>query len=71
MGDLGFDNREQEFGAFVFLTERATAKTRTWRVGKPPQQWPVVAFSPDGKTLACTITEEVVKGAIRILAVPK
>lgn len=70
LGDLGFDDREQEFGAFVFLTERATAKTRTWRVAKTAQHWPVVAFSPDGKTLACTAGEPV-GGAIRILAVPK
>jgi WD40 repeat protein len=71
LGDLGFDNREKEFGAFVELTERTTAKTRTWRVGgmlsrKPP----AVAFSPDGKKLACTIREQV-NGAIHILAVPK
>ena len=70
LGDLGFDNREREFGAFVELTERATAKTRTWRVSKTAQHWPVVAFSPDGKTLACS-AGETVGGAIRILAVPK
>jgi hypothetical protein len=70
LGDLGFDNRQNEFGAFVFLTERATAKTRTWRVSKTAGHWPVLAFSPDGKTLACT-AGETVGGAIRILAVPK
>ena len=70
LGDLGFDNREKEFGTFIHLTERATAKTRTWRVDKSSYSTPPVAFSPDGKKLAFTIGEPV-GGAIRILAVPK
>ena len=52
LGDLGFDNREKEFGCFVELKERATAKTWRWRVEKPPGSTPPVAFSPDGKKLA-------------------
>ncbi len=70
MGDLGFDNREREFGAFIFLTELATAKTRTWRVAKTSRHWPAVAFSPDGKTLACT-AGKLVGGTVQILSLPK
>ena len=31
-GDLGWDNRQNEFGSFVRVTEIATEKTWTWRV---------------------------------------
>lgn len=51
LGDLGWDNRAKEFGAFVDVTEIATGKTRTWRVGDSSTA-PPVAFSPDGTKLA-------------------
>jgi WD40 repeat protein len=70
LGDLGFDNREKEFGSFVELTESATAKNRIWRVDKSSYSTPPVAFSPDGKKLAYAVGQPA-SGAIRILAVPK
>jgi hypothetical protein len=68
-GDLGWDNREKEYGAFVDLTEVAAAKTRTWRVGRAAYA-PAVAFSPDGTRLAGTVGEPD-GGTILIWAVPK
>ncbi len=68
-GDLGWDSREKEFGAFVDLTEPATAKTRVWRVGKGASA-PAVAFSPNGTRLAGTAWQPS-GGAILIWAVPK
>jgi WD40 repeat protein len=68
-GDLGWDNREKEFGAFVDLTEVAAAKTRVWRVGQAAYA-PAVAFSPDGTRLAGTAWQPS-GGAILIWAVPK
>ena len=67
----GLRQRKREFGAFVFLTGLATARTRTRCVGgRSSRTPPALAFSPDGEKLACTIREEV-RGAIRILAVPR
>jgi WD40 repeat protein len=56
LGDLGWDFRENEFGAFVKVTESATAKTQTWRVSNA-QNAPAVAFSPDGTKLAGAVTQ--------------
>jgi WD40 repeat protein len=64
-GDLGWDNRGKEFGAFVEVTESAPAKTRTWRVSESSDA-PAVAFSPDGTRLAGTV-----KQSILIWALPK
>jgi WD40 repeat protein len=69
-GDLGWDNRQKEFGGFVDLTEAATAKTRTWRVSDAQLAPPAVAFSPDGTKLAGTVRQPS-GGAILIWAVPK
>jgi WD40 repeat protein len=67
-GDLGWDNRGKEFGAFVDVTDNVRAKTRTWRVGESASA-PVVAFSPDGTRLAGTVQQP--SGAsILIWAVP-
>ncbi len=70
LGDLGWDNRGNEFGTFVEVTEGATAKTRTWRVSGAQLDAPAVAFSPDGTKLAGAVTQP--GGAsILIWAVPK
>jgi WD40 repeat protein len=69
-GDLGWDNRQKEFGGFVDLTELAPAKTRTWRVSDAQLAPPAVAFSPDGTKLAGTV-RQATDGAILIWAVPK
>ena len=69
LGDLGWDNREKEFGAFVDLTEVAAAKTRNWRLGHAAYA-PAVAFSPDETRLAGTVGQSS-GGAILIWAVPK
>jgi WD40 repeat protein len=69
-GDLGWDNREKEFGGFVDLTVVATAKTRAWRVSDAQLAPPAVAFSPDGARLAGTVRQPS-GGAILIWAVPK
>jgi WD40 repeat protein len=55
-GDLGWDNRGNEFGAFVEVTASARAKTWTWRVGAPANA-PAVAISPDGTRIAGTVTQ--------------
>lgn len=68
-GDLGFDNRGEEFGGFITVTNIATAKSQTWRVSKA-QEAPIVAFSPDGAKLAGVVWQP--SGAsIVIWAVPK
>jgi WD40 repeat protein len=68
-GDLGWDNRANEFGAFVEVTATAPAKTWTWRVGNAADG-PAVAFSPDGTKIAGTVGSA--GGAsILIWAVPK
>jgi DNA-binding beta-propeller fold protein YncE len=64
----GWDRRENEFGAFVRVTERATAKTWGWRVGQGDP--PALAFSPDGTTLAGTVTQSSGESIV-IWAVPK
>jgi len=58
-GDLGWDNRQNEFGSFVRVTERATEKTWTWRVGEAQAiaDAPAVAFSPDGRKLTGTVKQ--------------
>ena len=70
LGDLGWDNREREYGGFVRVTENATAKTRTWRVTGATDA-PAVAFSPDGARLAGTVWQPSGAGLILIWAVPK
>jgi WD40 repeat protein len=68
-GDLGWDNRANEFGAFVEVTQSAPEKVWTWRVGEEASA-PAVAFSPDGTRLAGTVGQA--GGAsILIWAVPK
>jgi hypothetical protein len=69
-GDLGWDNRQKEFGGFVDLTEVASAKIRVWRVSDAQLAPPAVAFSPDGTKLAGTVREPS-GGAILIWAMPK
>jgi WD40 repeat protein len=56
-GDIGgaWDGREKEFGTFIRLTENATAKTQTWRLGQG--ETPALAFSPDGTKLAGTVSQ--------------
>jgi WD40 repeat protein len=68
-GDLGWDNRGNEFGAFVDVTASAPAKTWTWRVGASAHG-PALAFSPDGTRLAGTVTQSSGE-SILIWAVPK
>jgi hypothetical protein len=68
-GDLGWDNRANEFGAFVDVTASAPAKTWTWRVGGSANG-PAVAFSPDGMKLAGTVQQPSGE-SILIWAVPK
>jgi hypothetical protein len=76
LGDLGWDFRDKEFGAFVRVTESATAKTQTWRVSKA-QYAPAVAFSSDGTKLAGAVTQPQPSSpdgtnlSIMIWAVPK
>ena len=69
LGDLGWDNRDAEFGGFVKVTEIATGKDRTWRVSQA-QEAPAVAFSPDGARLAGTVGPAG-GAAVLIWAVPK
>jgi hypothetical protein len=70
LGDLGWDNREKEFGGFVRVTESASRKTQTWRISRA-QEAPAVAFSPDGARLAGTVWQLSGAGLIVIWAVPK
>jgi hypothetical protein len=56
LGHLSWDDDEKEYGGFVDVTERATAKIRTWRVSQA-QEPPAVAFSPDGTKLAGTVRQ--------------
>jgi WD40 repeat protein len=69
-GDIGglVDGRENEFGGFILVTERATGTIWAWRVGKGNA--PDLAFSPDGKKLAGTASQ-MNGGSIVIWAVPK
>jgi WD40 repeat protein len=68
-GDLGWDNRANEFGAFVEVTRIAPERTWTWRVAEEASA-PAVVFSPDGTKLAGTVGQS--NGAsIVIWAVPK
>jgi len=69
-GDLGWDNRQNEFGSFVRVTEGATEKTWTWRVGESQGDGPAVLFFPDGTKLAGTVKVPS-GGTIMIWAVPK
>jgi len=64
---------KNRFGTFVRLTEGATARSWTWRVGTETDSYadaPAVAFSSDGTKLACTVKQRE-GGAILIWAVPK
>jgi hypothetical protein len=71
LGDLGWDNRDEEFGGFVKVTESATAKTQTWRVSRAQEPPGAVAFSPDGTRLAGTVRQPSAGASILIWAVPK
>jgi WD40 repeat protein len=55
-GNLGWDFRQKEFGAFVEITQSTTKQTQTWRVSSA-QNAPPVAFSPDGTKLAGAVTQ--------------
>jgi hypothetical protein len=68
-GDLGWDNRGMEFGAFVEVMHVPRAKTWIWRVGESSNA-PAVAFSPNGATLAGALRESS-GGSILIWAVPR
>jgi WD40 repeat protein len=75
LGDLGWDNRAKEFGAFDKVTQSATEKSWTWRAS-PSQIDPAVAFSPDGTKLAGAVSQAITQsqpsGAlILIWAAPK
>ena len=70
-GDLGWDNRDAEFGSFVKVTESAPAKDWTWRVSTAQNTPPAVAFSPDGTRLAGTVSQPPSGESIQIWAVPK
>jgi WD40 repeat protein len=69
LGDLGWDNRQNEFGAFIDVTTTATGKVHTWRVSDSSTA-PAVAFSPDGTKLAATV-QQANAHAILIWALPK
>lgn len=69
-GDLGWDNREKEFGGFVQVTKSATTKTQTWRVTGAPDA-PGVAFALDGSRLAGTVSQPGGAGSVVIWAVPR
>ncbi len=70
LGDLGWDNREKEFGTFIKVTRGATAKTWTWRVSAAQLEVPAVSFSPDGKKLAASVWQPI-GGSIEVWALPK
>jgi WD40 repeat protein len=70
-GDLGWDNRGEEFGGFVKVFDIAHAKAWTWRVSRAQEPPGAVAFSPDGKRLAGTIRQPSGGGSILIWSVPK
>jgi hypothetical protein len=67
-GDLDFNKRASEFGAYVELTQVAPERSWTWRVG--PGDAPPVAFSPDGTKLA-SVLQENERWEIGIWEVPK
>jgi hypothetical protein len=71
LGDLGWDNRDKEYGGFIDVTERATGKTRTWRVSQAQLHEPAVAFSPDGKKLAGIVKQPGGGSNLIFWAVPK
>ncbi len=50
-GDFSF-GKDNKFGAFVYVTDTATGKKLTWRVGDAPgtTDSPVMAFSPMGRS---------------------
>jgi WD40 repeat protein len=52
----GMGEPKNKYGAFVRVTDNATGKTLTWRVGQANGMGdqPVVAFAPDGTKLAGT-----------------
>jgi hypothetical protein len=71
LGDLGWDGRDDRFGAFVRLTNPTTAKTWIWRTGDGAiADGPVLAFSLDGTKLAGTVLAPSGASAIVIWAVP-
>jgi len=55
----GLGEPKNKYGAFVRVTDRATGKTWTWRVGDASgtTDSPVVAFSPEGTKLAGTVKQ--------------
>ncbi len=69
VGDLGWNNRQEQFGAFVEVTGSGRGRTWTWRVGDWPAA-PALAFSPDGTKLAGTVKQPD-GGSIRIWVVPE
>jgi WD40 repeat protein len=71
LGDLGWDNRQNEYGSFVRVAESASEKTWSWRVGKHQSDAPAVAFFPDGTKLAGAVTVPPSGGSILLWAVPK
>jgi WD40 repeat protein len=71
-GDLGWDTRQNEFGSFIRVTDNASEKTWSWRVGNAQGggDEPRVAFFPDGSRLAGAVKEPS-GGSIQIWSVPK
>jgi WD40 repeat protein len=78
LGHLSLVEDEKEYGGFVKVTERATGKSRTWRVSRG-QYPPAVTFSPDATRLAGTVWQPILPGSrpgsdsglILVWAVPK
>jgi WD40 repeat protein len=66
----GLGGPPNQFGIFVKLTDLASAKTWTWRLGDTFGSEPAVAFSPDGKKLAATVGNPS-GGTVVIWDVPK
>jgi hypothetical protein len=71
LGHLSWNDDEKQYGGFIDVTQRAKAKTWTWRVSRA-QVAPAVAFSADGTRLAGAVRPPPSGGgSILIWAVPQ